>query len=127
MKLFASFYTWILSLRRSGTTTLLEKIAKVHDVYILVPTEKEKRDKKWNGKAICFIDLDKGGMKPKPILLDNHAMIEFSKHVYALVTELEAKVAASDALISKIKGDIDYFNIQHGRVSDDHINAFFKF
>lgn len=109
MKLLHAFHMWILGMRRSGTSSLLEKIAKSNDVYILVPTEEEKRDRKWNGKAISFNDLNKEGLKPKPLLLDNHSMIKFSELAYNYSKELEGKLMDRNKLLSKIKADLIHF------------------
>lgn len=106
MRLLHDFHMWVLGLRRSGTSSLLEKIAKTYDVYILVPTEKEKNDPKWNGKALSFNDLKRDGVKPKPLLIDNHAMLEFSDLAYRYSKDLEGKLKERNDLLQRIKSDI---------------------
>jgi hypothetical protein len=117
MKLLHDFNLWVLGLRRSGTSSLLERIAKKEDVYILVPTEKEKRDPKWNGKALSFEDLRKDGLKPKPILLDNHAMLEFSETAYRYAHKLEGELKDRNKLLIRIKADIANFETMHTSVN----------
>jgi hypothetical protein len=124
MKLLHDFYTWVLGLRRSGTSSLLEKIAKSNDVYILVPTEEEKSDPKWNGKALSFNDLKRGGIKPKPILLDNHAMLKFSELAYQYSKELEGKLSDRNGLLAKIKSDLLSFENRNEPFDGIHRDIF---
>lgn len=109
MKLIRDFHMWVLGLRRSGTTTLLEKIAKEYDVYILVPSSEEKKDPKWNGKAISFDDLKNDGVEPKPLFLDNHAMLKFSELAYNYSQKLEKELKDRNGLLQKIKTDLINF------------------
>lgn len=114
MRLLHDFYTWVLSLRRSGTSSLLERIAKTEDVYVLVPTADEKKDKKWKGKALCFEDLKRTGLKPKPILIDNHFMIELADRAYKYQLELESKVQVRNSLLYQIKANLLQFEKRNG-------------
>jgi len=108
------FYQWVAGMRRSGTSSLLERIAQTEDVYILVPTQKEKDDKKWNGKALCFSDLERGAIKPKPILVDNHFMIELADKAIKYQSELERKVRYRNALLYNIKTQLSAFERTNG-------------
>jgi len=114
MRLLHDFYQWVVGMRRSGTSSLLEKIAKTEDVYILVPTQKEKEDKKWNGKALCFSDLERGAIKPKPILVDNHFMIELASKAIEYQSELERQTLYRNSLLNNIKTQLSAFERTNG-------------
>jgi hypothetical protein len=65
-----SLLNFLLSKRRSGTTTLLQKIASENDVFVLVET-KEESDIFYDGKAITLSNLrNLNGVKAKPILIE---------------------------------------------------------
>jgi hypothetical protein len=127
MQLIGDFYKWVLGLRRSGTSSLLEKIAKKNDVYILVPTEDEKKDPKWNGKALSFNDLKMPGLKPKPLLLDNHAMIKLAEKAYSYATELEGKLKDRNKLLHSIKTDLLNFEYRNENFDGSPKKTFLDF
>jgi hypothetical protein len=70
-----SLLEFLLSKRKSGTTTLLQKIASENDVFVLVQT-KEESESFYDGKAIALSDLRKlNGVKDKPILIETSLII----------------------------------------------------
>lgn len=75
-----------IATRRSGTTSLLQSIAEEKDVYILVPTEEDK--KRVGKSAISFNDIEEGRHNEnpaKPVLIDNHCL-----HMLYIAAEQEA-------------------------------------
>lgn len=69
---------FLLSMRGSGTTTLIKKVAIENDVYVLVPYEQMGQE--FGDHAITFNRLGKArGLKPKPILTDNYTLREISE------------------------------------------------
>ena len=65
-----NLFEFTVGLRRSGTTTLIKKVAEQNDVWVIVPNQEHK--KLFGDYALSLHELDKmQGSKPKPILLDN--------------------------------------------------------
>lgn len=114
MKILQEFYQWVHSLRRSGTSTLLQKIAEKEDVYVLVGSEKEKNDPKWGGKALSFDDLKRSSLPPKPILVDNYFMLEIAERAYRHQTKIETELAARNVFLHRIKYELESFENKWG-------------
>ena len=107
---FSNLLSFMQEQRRSGTSTLLKKIAKENDVWILVPTEKEKD--MFDGKGITFLDIENNkikGQKPKPILVDNYTLIKLSEQALLEFSELRNKINSRNTLIRNIKEEIKLF------------------
>jgi len=92
-------------MRHSGTTTLLNTIAKTNDIYILVPTAKEKElfDA---GTILSFEDIDNLAkmidLPPKPIFLDNYTMIKLAEVMDLELLKLQEEIKKRDQLITSI-------------------------
>lgn len=114
MKILQEFYQWVHSLRRGGTSTLLQKIAEKEDVYVLVSSEKEKNDPKWGGKALSFGDLKRSSLPPKPILIDNYFMLEIAERAYRHQIKIETELAARNVFLHQIKYELESFESKWG-------------
>ena len=102
----------MLQMRRSGTSTLIERIATENDVYVLVPDA--KLGERFGSKALTFDQLGKfGSEKSKPILVDNHALLVLTARAIDGYQQLEEKVYSREALIKDIKHLI--LNFEGGR------------
>lgn len=99
------FHEFVVKMRHSGTTTLLNAIAKTNDIYILVPTNEEK-DLFDKGVAISFEDINNGSklsmLTPKPIFLDNYTMIRLAEVMNIEISKLESEIKKRDQLITSI-------------------------
>lgn len=108
-------YVFFNGMRRSGTTSLLQKIAAENDVWVLVPTEVEKRE--FGGKAITFHEIGKlgGETAKKPILVDNYTLLNLSGEASREFTTLETMIARRDKLIKTIRDEITSFDRNNPR------------
>lgn len=108
-------YSFFISQRRSGTTTLLKEIAKKNDVWILVPNEADK--KQFGDKAISFSDIEKTiPESKKPVLVDNHTMLKLHDVFKANIIELKNSIKDRDMLINSIEHLISNYRqnkVQH--------------
>ena len=113
-KLMNDVYVFFNSMRRSGTTSLLQKIAAENDVWVLVPTEVEKRE--FGEKAITFHEISRmGGKVKKPILVDNYTLLNLSGEAAREFTALETMIARRDKLIKTIRDEIALFDRSNPR------------
>jgi len=114
MSLLVKLYDFVLSMRRSGTSSFIKKIASENDVYILVATIEEKKE--FGKNAISFGELDKmKGKPPKPILIDNHAMLVGCNDLFTERQKLREQIKDRNELIEGIKNSIDIFERKHGK------------
>lgn len=100
--------------RGSGTTTLVKKISDENDVFVIVPTAQEAEQ--FNGKAITFNQLIEGkaeGLSKKPILLDNHTLIQLLEEVSIKFVDDDLKIQKRDQLVANIKHQILKFEQGH--------------
>lgn len=122
MKFINYVLKFILNNRRSGTTTLIKKIALENDCYVVVRyldeirTEyKEIRDKCITLEQLLFSD----GMDKKPILFETQAikqMCELAQERFGVVQNQNIK---RDILLSKIKESLERFELN----SEDKIGS----
>ena len=106
---------FFISMRGSGTTTLIKKVASENDVYVLVPNE--QMAKEFGENAITFEGLDKvRGLKPKPILLDNYTLRQLSELSLNEYNDLDSKIKTRNMLLRDIKHLIDIFERVNGKL-----------
>jgi len=75
MKLIQQLLLFLKTFRRSGTTTLLQRIAKREDVWVLVEHHDNLKD--FHGKGVVVGGLRQlMGTHPKPILVDNGLLLK---------------------------------------------------
>jgi hypothetical protein len=102
--------------RRSGTSSLLKRIADHNDVWILVPDDKSKSI--FGDSALSFEDLSsQRATKKKPILVDNHTLIRFCEMTHTEIESLENEIQRRDLLISKIDHLMDDFKGEKQKIS----------
>lgn len=80
MKIFNAIERFFQNRRRSGTSTLIQSIAKDHDVLVVLPTEKETQYYKPGTSCVTLYDIIDNpgrylGTERKPILIDNSTML----------------------------------------------------
>jgi hypothetical protein len=108
MKLRSIFH-FLLDNRQVGSTSLLEKVSKNEDITIVVSTVKEK----FNEKCITLEDISnnsQNGKPRRPILFDNHAIVEIVEHADKKISRLEMDIFARqelDELFSNIRKDFE--------------------
>lgn len=94
------FLAFLISHRRSGTTTLIEKIAEEHDCHVLVPYMSEKR----KPYHVSLMELKAmAGEKPKPILVDNHTLLVICEEVLREHHTLANIIKANDRAVRQIE------------------------
>lgn len=89
--------------RQTGQTTLLNKIAKNEDVYIVVHNHqmKELFNRNNQKKIISISELDKlRGAKPKPFLIDNALL-------YQIIHDSQEKIDNQSYIISNYRKTIN--------------------
>lgn len=107
--LMNNVYFFIDSMRISGTTTLIQKIASENDVWVLVPDSTQKHA--FGEKAITFDEISRMGARDKkPILFDNYTLLRLSESVIREFTTLESMIAERDKLIKTIRDEIALFD-----------------
>lgn len=109
MRLLDAINYFLHFFRRSGTTTLLEKIYSNNDVYVIVTNQEERENFKTtkNKKNIVTLqDIKEGkglGLSHKPILFDSSALSYLINDTTLKIENLENKLYKSERAISKIK------------------------
>lgn len=103
---FESFLNLLLSWRQSGTTTLIQKIAKKYNVLVIVESEKEKEAFGKKGVVITKL-IDLRGIKPKPILVDNHVLLNLFNENVEYIKKLERENERYKTSIRNIKKIIE--------------------
>lgn len=107
-KLLLNLYSFTADLRRSGTTTLIQKVASENDVWVLVPNQQMKKE--FGESGVTFEELDRmKGYKPKPILLDNYTLLQLSELSLKEYERLDSAIKKRDKLIRTIRNEINLF------------------
>lgn len=105
--------------RRSGTTTMILKIAKENDVYVLLPNLEmaDTEYKEVKGKCVNMQYLrDMTGKPTKPILVDNFTMLELIQKSYNEIAHQEHEVAERHKALLDIKKIIGSFETYNGEI-----------
>jgi hypothetical protein len=102
--IFKSVFNFVLSQRRSGTTTLVKKIADENDVWVLVPNMSDGLQFK-KGSAISVHQLcdNSDGTEGKPILVDNATLLK----LIGAAARQEEKLLALEEVVCKFKKDVE--------------------
>lgn len=97
--------------RRSGTTTLINKIAEKENIWILVANNDEvKLFPKHGDKVISILDLDDLHlMEPRPILVDNHTIIKIVELVQSNTLDMQKEINDRNDLLKDIRDAIEMF------------------
>ena len=112
-RLLKDLSEFFISMRRSGTTTLIKKVAEENDVWVLVPNA--EMAKEFGDTSITFDQLNKShGLKPKPILLDNYTLLQLSQLSLDEYNNLDLKIKVRDNFLRDIKHLIDRFERSNG-------------
>ena len=100
---FKSVFNFVLSQRRSGTTTLIKKIADENDVWVLVPNMSDSLQFK-KGSAISVHQLcgSSDGLEGRPILVDNATLLR----LIGAAAKQEEKLLAMESVIAEFKRSI---------------------
>lgn len=115
-KILLNLSSFVVGLRRSGTTTLIKKVASENDVWVLVPNQQMK--KVFGESAITFNELEKiKGCKPKPILLDNSTLLILSELSLKEYEKHDLMVKKRNRLIRRIQDEIRLFEFENGKDS----------
>lgn len=105
-----------VGLRRSGTTTLIKKVAEQNDVWVIVPNQEQK--KLFGDYALSLHELDKmQGSKPKPILLDNSTIMRLTEMSIEEMENLDLAIKKRNKLIRTIRDEISNFERSNGKLS----------
>lgn len=105
-----------VGLRRSGTTTLIKKVAEQNDVWVIVPNQEQK--KLFGDYVLSLQELDKmQGSKPKPILLDNSTIMKLTEMSIEEIENLDLAIKKRNKLIRTIRDEISNFERGNGRLS----------
>ena len=119
-KLFFNLFSFVTDLRRSGTTTLIKKVASENDVWVLVPNQESKKE--FGEGAITFYELDKmKGCEPKPILLDNYTLLKLSELSLNEYERLDFSIKERNRLVRNIKREIEEFERHYGKNAFDNL------
>ena len=115
-KLLSNLYSFVTDLRRSGTTTLIKKVASENDVWVLVPNQQMKKE--FGESGVTFDELDRmKGCKPKPILLDNYTLLQLSELSLNEYERLDSMIKKRNRLIRTIRDEINLFERENGKGS----------
>jgi hypothetical protein len=112
-KLLSNMFSFLIHLRGSGTTTLIQKVAYENDVWVLVPNEQMK--KKFGESGVTFDELDRiKDCKPKPILLDNYTLLQLSELSLNEYERLDLMIKKRNRLIRTSRDEINLFERENG-------------
>lgn len=117
LKIFEDLQSFVVSLRRGGTTTLIKKIAEENDVWVLVADLHHAKE--FGDKAITLQQLGEEKAKgrfPKPILIDNHTLLVMTDEVIHEVIHLKNKIKERDKVLESIKEQIQMFELLNGQI-----------
>ena len=115
-KLLSNLFSFVTDLRRSGTSTLIQKVASENDVWVLVPNQQMKE--KFGESGVTFDELDRmKGCKSKPILLDNHSLLQLSELSLNEYERLDLMIKKRNRLIRTIRDEIRLFERENGQGS----------
>jgi hypothetical protein len=111
-KIFRSFLSFMMGNRQTGHTTLLQKIADEHDVYIIVDSMQSKDEfpKHLQDKCIPLGRIDKlDGAPNKPILIDNGALQTMLREMLLECGRLEEENTIKDHHVEQIELVLSYY------------------
>jgi hypothetical protein len=112
-KTLSGLFEFLVEQRRSGTTTLIKKIAEEHDVYVLALNSHQAKE--FGDKGISIERLDQlNGRDKKPILVDNTTLLNLIKITLEEQGRLELVVKKQDNLMLRIKHQIRDFERENG-------------
>ena len=115
-KLLSNLFSFVTDLRRSGTTTLIQKVASENDVWVLVPNQQMKKE--FGKSGVTFDELGRmKGCKAKPILLDNYTLLQLSELSLNEYERLDLMIKKRNRLIRTIRDEIRLFERKNGRSS----------
>jgi len=111
-----NLFEFTVGLRRSGTTTLIKKVAEQNDVWVIVPNQETK--KMFGDYALSISELDKmKGCKVKPILLDNSTIMQLCELSLDEMNNLNLAIKKRNKLIRTIRDEISNFERDNGKLS----------
>ena len=108
-------FSFCLTNRQTGTTTLLQKISEEHDVVIIVVNSEEKA--KFNGKAFTLLEIEKNilpGKELKPFLLDNGTVQYIANEATTLIRKRTESLEAHRRTLTSIKKQIEVLENEFG-------------
>lgn len=108
-RIFEDIINFMQNYRRSGTSTLIKKVAAENDCWIVVAKSEEKEE--FGENAISLSELPKMGLLAKPILIDNHALLVIGETGLKTIQNLEAEIEQKDKFISDIEFLFDEFKM----------------
>ncbi len=115
-KLLSNLYSFVTDLRRSGTTTLIKKVASENDIWVLVPNQQMKKE--FGESGVTFDEIDRmKGFKPKPILLDNYTLLQLSELSLNEYKRLDLMIKKRNRLIRTIRDEINLFERENSKGS----------
>lgn len=113
-KLLSNLVAFATDLRRSGTTTLIKKVASENDVWVLVPNEKMKKE--FGESGVTVEELERmEGYKQKPILLDNYTFLQLSELSLKEYERLDLMIKKRNRLIRTIRDEIRLLEKENGK------------
>ena len=92
--------------RRTGHTSLLNKIGKEHDVYIIVHDMEMKRyfDSEVHDKLISITNISiLQGAPHKPILFDNKVLMDLSYDTVSVIEDKQLQISRLKNVLNTIK------------------------
>lgn len=109
--LLRDMFIFFKKLRGSGTTTLLAKIAKENDVWVIVNNYEEGIQ--FGDKAVTLDKLkDRAyGFDNKPILIDNHVLLFLLEESIHKFTEQEEAIKTRTEVLRTLKKAIRSFEV----------------
>jgi len=113
-KLLGDMYLFFKKLRGSGTTSLLAKIAKENDVWVIVNNFEEGIQ--FGDKAVT-LDMLKDhayGFDNKPILIDNHVLLILLEESIHKIDDQEEAIRSRTEVLRTLKRAIKSFEISEG-------------
>lgn len=107
-------FHFLSTFRQCGTSTLIQEVAKQHDIYIIVARYEEK--KRFGEQAICISELNKvEGLPKKPFLVDNYTLIAIMENAFQDLTYLEERNKEKADFIQDITRKVEMFNEKQKR------------
>ena len=120
-KIIKNIYDILESLRQSGTSTLLKKIRKDNDIYIMVSNKKIKHILFGEDSNVLTMndDITKViGKDPKPILIDTDVLMALLPEIENKIDILEKSNKQKEELIDSIELKIKNYRNKSLRVID---------
>jgi len=110
LAIFSRVESFLHSMRHSGTTSLLKKIAAENDVWVLVADEEHAREFGDKGVTISKVQL---GVDKKPILFDNYTILRLTGLAQDELMNLTEQVRRREDLIFDIETKIKSFRYKN--------------